>query len=77
MTTGSLNAKEFVAQAVKLIVEMDSLNEVLKQLKADAKEAGLDVPALSAVAKAIAFAKVDELKEKSEALLEAIEEYRS
>lgn len=77
MTTGTLDAKSFVSEAVKLIVEIDSHNEVLKQLKADAKEAGLDVAALSAVAKAIAFNRVSELQEKSEALLEAIEEYRS
>jgi len=77
MTTGTLDAKTFVAKAVKLIVEMDSLNEVLKELKSEAKEAELDVAALSSVAKAIAFNKVSELQEKSEALLEAIEEYRS
>lgn len=69
--------KEFVNAAVKLLIEMDSLNEQLKELKSEAKEQGLDVTALSTVAKAMAFAKTDELMEKSETIIELIEDIRS
>lgn len=69
--------KEFVNAAVKLLIEMDSLNEQLKELKTEAKAQNLDVTALSTVAKAMAFAKTDELMEKSETIIELIEDIRS
>lgn len=72
-----MQSKEFIAKAVKVLTEIDSLNEVLKDLKADAKESELDVPALTAAAKAIVSGKCDELIEKSEAIIEAINLARS
>lgn len=69
--------KDFVSAAVKLLIEMDSLNEQLKELKTEAKAQNLDVTALSTVAKAMAFAKTDELMEKSETIIELIENIRS
>lgn len=72
-----MQAKEFINQAVKILTQVDSLNEELKYLKDDAKESGLDVASLVAVAKAVVSNKIDELLEKSEKTLEAIEIARS
>jgi uncharacterized protein (UPF0335 family) len=69
--------KEFVNAVVKLLIEIDSLNDQLKQIKSEAKEQGLDVTALSTVAKAMAFAKTDELVEKSENIIDLVAEIRS
>lgn len=67
-----MQAKEFIAKAVNLLIEIDSLNEQLKELKVEAKEAELDVSALTAAAKAIASAKCDEVIEKNTAVINAI-----
>jgi hypothetical protein len=67
-----VQAKEFIAKAVNLLIEIDSLNEQLKELKVEAKEAELDVSALIAAAKAIAAAKCDEVIEKNTAVINAI-----
>lgn len=68
-----MQAKEFVAKAVNLLIEIDNLNEQLKELKVEAKEAELDVSALTAAAaKAIAAAKCDEVIEKNTAVINAI-----
>ena len=72
-----MQAKEFIAQAVKLLTEIDSLNEQLKDLKSDAKESELDVTALTAAAKAIVQAKCDEVIEKNTAVIDAINLARS
>lgn len=72
-----MQPKEFINQAVKILTQVDSLNEELKYLKDDAKESGLDVASLVAVAKAVVANKVDNLLEKSEKTLEAIEIARS
>lgn len=72
-----MQPKEFINQAVKILTQIDSLNEELKYLKDDAKESGLDVASLVAVAKAVVANKVDNLLEKSEKTLEAIEIARS
>lgn len=72
-----MDAKEYIAKAVKLFVELDSINEQLKELKGDAKASELDVPVLTAVAKAMAGSKLDELNSKSHAMIEAIEVARS
>lgn len=63
-----------------LIIEMETqfmqingFMEVIKQLKADAKEAGYDGAILAKVAKARADDKVEDLKEKTENLLELLE----
>ena len=72
-----MQAKEFISQAVKVLIEIESQNEILKELKDNAKEQGLDVSSLITVAKAVASNKVDQLISKSETTLEIIEQYRS
>jgi len=72
-----MQAKEAISKLVKILTEIDSLNEGLKEVKDEAKESGLNVAVLAAVAKAIVSNKVDELKTKSDETLEAIEVARS
>jgi len=72
-----MQAKEAIAKFVKILTEIDSLNEDLKSIKDEAKESGLNVAVLTAVSKAIVGNKVDELKEKSNETLDAIELARS
>jgi hypothetical protein len=72
-----MQAKEFISKSVNLLIQIDSLTEEIKALKDEAKESELDVPALFSAARAVASNKVDALKEKSEAVLEAIEVARS
>jgi uncharacterized protein (UPF0335 family) len=69
--------KEYIAKLVKLYTEEESILEQVKDIKDEAKEAGFDHVILSAVAKAIVKNKVDELAEKSESILSAIELARS
>lgn len=70
-------AKRFIAALVKLFIAEESLKEEIKDVKTDAKDAGLDVAELSAVAKAVASNKVDALSEKSETILMLIDVARS
>jgi len=72
-----MQPKEAISKMVKILTEIDSLNEGLKEVKDEAKESGLNVAVLAAVAKAIVSNKVDELKTKSDETLEAIELARS
>jgi len=72
-----MQAKEAISKMVKILTEIDSLNEGLKEIKDEAKESGLNVAVLAAVAKAIVSNKVDELLVKSNETLEAIEVARS
>jgi len=72
-----MNQKEAIAKLVRIYTEEQSLAEEVKEIKDSAKEAGLDASILSAVAKAIVKGKVDELKEKSDEILKAIEVARS
>lgn len=72
-----MNAKEAIGKMVKILTEIDSLNESLKEIKDEAKASELNVAVLSAVAKAIVGNKVDELKTKSNDVLDAIEVARS
>jgi len=72
-----MQPKEAISKMVKILTEIDSLNEGLKEVKDEAKESGLNVAVLAAVAKAIVSNKVDELKTKSDETLEAIEVARS
>ena len=72
-----MNAKEAIGKMVKILTEIDSLNEDLKEIKDEAKASELNVAVLSAVAKAIVGNKVDELKTKSNDVLDAIEVARS
>lgn len=72
-----MQSKEFIASAVNILSQIDALNEELKELKSAAKESELDVASLVAAAKAIVSNKCDELIEKSEAIIEAVNLARS
>lgn len=72
-----MQVREAVNKMVNILVQIESLNEDLKQVKEDAKEAGLNAPVLIAVAKATVAGKVEELADKSESTLKVIEASRS
>jgi uncharacterized protein (UPF0335 family) len=72
-----MQEKEAIAKFVKLFMEEESLKEEIKGVADDAKESGLDVAPLKAIAKAVVANKVDELKEKSEALIRLVDIARS
>jgi len=72
-----MDAKQFIAAAVKILVEIDSLKEQLKELKEEGRGSELDVATLTVVATAVANGKITELSEKSEKILDAIEVSRS
>jgi uncharacterized protein (UPF0335 family) len=72
-----MNKKDAIAKLVRLYSEEQSLAEQIKEVKTEAKESGLEPAILSAVAKAIVNNKVDELKKKSDEILETITVARS
>jgi uncharacterized protein (UPF0335 family) len=72
-----MNQKEAISKLVRIYTEEQSLAEEAKEVKDEAKESGLDPSIISAVAKAIVKGKVDDLKEKSDEILKAIEVSRS
>ncbi len=72
-----MDKKTAIAKLVRLYTEEQSLAEQIKEIKAEAKESGLEPAILSAVAKAIVTDKVDELKKKSDEILETINVARS
>lgn len=72
-----MQKKEAIAKLVRLYTEEQSLAEQIKEIKTEAKESGLEPAILSAVAKAIVSNKVDELKKKSDDILETINVARS
>ena len=65
--------KNYIDQFVKLFMEEESLKEQIKDVADKAKEDELNVQGLKVVAKAIVANKVDELKEKSEAIIRLTE----
>lgn len=68
-----MNQKEAIAKLVSLFTEEESLKEQIAEVKSEIKESGMNAAVLASVAKAIVANKVDELLEKSESTLEAIE----
>lgn len=72
-----MNQKEILAKLVRIYTEEQSLAEEAKEIKDEAKELGLDVSSIVAVAKAIVKNKVDDLITKSESILETINISRS
>lgn len=72
-----MEKREAIAKLVKLYTEEQSLAEEIKGIKDEAKESGLNPSILSAVAKAIVNNKVDELKAKSDEIIETIDVARS
>ena len=69
--------KEYIAQLVKHFTHIDSISEEVKEVKEAIKAAGFDAGILSAVAKAIAQNKVEDLNAKSEDIITVIELARS
>ena len=72
-----MSQKEIIAKLVRQYIQIQSIEEEVKEIKAKAKASGLNASIISQVAKAIANNKVEELKGKSEEVLDAIEESRS
>lgn len=72
-----MQKKEAIAKLVRLYSEEQSLAEQIKEVKTEAKESGLEPAILSAVAKAIVSNKVDDLKKKSNEIIETIDVARS
>lgn len=67
-----MSQKEIIAKLVRQYIQIQSIEEEVKEIKAQAKASGLNASIISQVAKAIASNKVEELKEKSEEVLDAI-----
>jgi len=72
-----MSQKEIIAKLVKQYIQIQSIEEEIKEIKAEAKASGLNASIVSSVAKAISNNKVDELNDKSEQTIEAINESRS
>ena len=68
---------EFVEAMEREFYELQSINDNLKQLKEDAKEAGYDAGMLAKVAKAMSESKADEILEKNEIFSELVDEVRN
>ena len=69
--------KDYIAKLTNLFMQEESISEEVKELKTEIKDAGFDAANLAAVAKAIVKNKVDDLREKSEAVVRLIEVSRS
>lgn len=69
--------KEFIAKLVRLLTEVDSIKESIKEVKEDIKKAEFDPVILTAVASAIVSDKVDDLLTKSNDIIDAVELARS
>lgn len=72
-----MSQKEIIAKLVRQYIQIQSIEEEVKEIKAEAKALGINPSIVSQVAKAIANNKVEELKQKSEETMEAISEARS
>lgn len=67
------NMKPYIAEMVKLYMQAESLSDQEKDIKVRIKESGGNPAIVSAVAKAIVSNKVEELKIKSETVIDLIE----
>lgn len=72
-----MNKKEAIAKLIKQYIQIQSIEEEIKDIKAEIKESGLNASVIANVAKAMANGKADELKQKSEEVLNTIEVARS
>ena len=72
-----MNEKQCIEKLTRLFTEEESIKEQVKEIADEAKSSGLDVGPLKAIAKAVVANKVDELKEKSEALIRLVDVARS
>jgi uncharacterized protein (UPF0335 family) len=59
---------EVIDKLVPIYIEVENLGEQAKEILAEAKKAGLDNTTLAAVAKAKAKDKLEDLKDKTDAL---------
>lgn len=66
--------REFVKEMQDVFIQIQALDDQLKEIKTKAKEQDFDAPMLAKIAKALAESKISELTEKTEILLETIEE---
>lgn len=76
-TSSIQTIKAFINQAINILIEIDALNQQLKDLKDAGKEQGFDVPFLVNIAKAEVQGKLDELLEKTVKQEQAIEDYKA
>ena len=74
VTFQKISQEDIISEMEKQFAQINAYMLVVKQLKSDAKEAGYDGAILAKVAKARADYKVAELKEKTETLLNLLEE---
>ena len=72
-----MSQKEIIAKLVRQYIQIQSIEEEISEIKTQAKVSGLNASILTQVAKAIANNKVESLKEKSEEVLDAIQESRN
>lgn len=70
----ALTKKEAIDRMVAVLLQIESYNEDLKDIKNDCKDAGLDPALITAVAKAKVSNKLGDLKERSEGIIDLIEE---
>lgn len=67
---------DFIEDMMDQLIEIEKYNTILKEIKSAAKDAGYDAAALVAVAKAKLNDKLDELSEKSQAVIDLIDEVK-
>lgn len=70
----AITQKEAIEKFVNLFHQIESYNDDLKEVKEECKGAGLNAALLASVAKAIVQNKLDDMKLKSELIIELIEE---
>lgn len=75
MTTEITN-KSIIAKLVPIYQQVEELTLEAKEILAEAKEADLDSALLAKVAKAIASSKLADLEDKTQGLLDFIEEVK-
>lgn len=69
-----LTNKEVIDKLVPMYIEIHNLGLDAKDILADAKEAGLDAATLAKVAKAQATEKLEDLKDKTRALQDLLDQ---
>lgn len=67
---------EYIEEMFEQLVIVDNCNEILKGVKAEAKKDGFDPALLATIAKSQVNANTAELAEKSQAVIDLIEELK-
>lgn len=73
----SQTVKESLGKLVKLYTEMQSVDEQIKEIKDELKEAGFNATVIAQVAKSMVVGKTDELLDKAEEVINIVEVARS